>query len=460
MERQSRTGHFAEDFHGGSAPIDRKAKSTTHRMGCRTLSAHFPLSAETSWNAILQLKTANGLVHCRRYAIPTLSRACRILIYSCDAAADAAATDTHAKIEAQLGSDPATRSTACSGPVMWGCLACDETSRLQLLVPVIGANLSPQARNDIQKWLSQGQAASIVMPSLLPAIAHADAFRGASPALSSLTATDWRGDPDRLAASVLHAALLRTKPSVFISYKRSEAGPLADQMFDALAHGGFRVFLDRFSGTAGRYFPQELAEEMADKAVLLVIETPELAKSKWTLWEIAFAHRYKLGLMALRMPGAPAFNRIRTRLPVTPTPDGKLNPTDLLQAMNFVRREQIVAGLRRTGFYRGLVRSVALAGGGGLREPADGMFELRKAPGGAANTTAIISATGAPGRLGDVHALLRHAAPAGSKPQRLLLGQHRHLPPEALEDLEWLAGETAVELRGDYDGYRRTRALC
>jgi hypothetical protein len=43
---------------------------------------------------------------------------------------------------------------------------------------------------------------------------------------------------------------------------------------------------------------------------------------------------------------------------------------------------------------------------------------------------------------------------------RLLLGQHRHLPPSTRADLDWLAGNISTELLAQYAGYRRVQALC
>lgn len=60
------------------------------------------------------------------------------------------------------------------------------------------------------------------------------------------------------------------RPSVFLSYIRKEARDVADQLFDALGHRGYGVYLDQFSGVPGRIFPEQIAEELADKAVLLL----------------------------------------------------------------------------------------------------------------------------------------------------------------------------------------------
>jgi hypothetical protein len=89
---------------------------------------------------------------------------------------------------------------------------------------------------------------------------------------------------------------------IFVSYRRLEAQPLADQLFDALTHEGFDVFLDRFSIQPGINFQQRLRQELADKSMVLLIESALAHTSEWTNHEIQFAKRYQLGLLALQLP--------------------------------------------------------------------------------------------------------------------------------------------------------------
>jgi hypothetical protein len=259
-----------------------------------------------------------------------------------------------------------------------------------------------------------------------------------------------------LAAIIAQRALQLEKPGLFISYRRSEAAALVDQLYDQLGHRGYRVFLDRFSGSPGRYFPSELAEEMADKATLLVIETPNILQSKWTLWEIGFAHRYRLGLVSLQLPGAPSLSRIpsTSRLAVVPTVAGILDPAELDGALVFIEREQVIASLRRCAFYEGLVAGAASLAGGTVKDIGGGVLELCDS---ADKASAVVLPSGRPGQLSDVRSLA--LAHSGQLP-RLLLGQHRHLPPSAQADLNWLAGQISTELLGRYSGYRRVQALC
>lgn len=414
----------------------------------------------SAWNLVLQIQGPSSnsvpLPCCQRFYIPGLSRPCHIVIYACDTHSAGLAQATHDQLEIILKSQQGAFSNHCFGPGMWNCMAWNETSCLQVLVPIISSPISKVVEADILNWQLNAGALSVIVPALLPQITHSVAFAGCTQTVSRLNSAHWQGNPTRLAAIINQRALELEKPGLFISYRRSDAGALVDQLYDELAHRGFRIFLDRFSGTPGRYFPSELAEEMADKAVLLVIETPNILASRWTLWEIGFAHRYRLGLVALQLPGAPSLARIPAtgRLSVTPNAQGILNPLDLNATLTFIEQEQVVASLKRRAFYEGLVAAAASSAGGTVNDLGSGVLELYDGTG---NASAVVLPSGRPGRLGEVRSLT--LAHSGQLP-RLLLGQHQHLPPSAQTDLDWLAGQIPTELLGRYNGYRRVQALC
>lgn len=92
---------------------------------------------------------------------------------------------------------------------------------------------------------------------------------------------------------------------VFISYRRIETQPLALQLFDALTHEGLDVFLDRFSIPPGLNFQQRLYQELAEKSMVLLLESERLSSSAWTQIEIDHCKKYLLGLYSLQMPKVP-----------------------------------------------------------------------------------------------------------------------------------------------------------
>lgn len=92
---------------------------------------------------------------------------------------------------------------------------------------------------------------------------------------------------------------------LFISYKRSDTSALADQLFNVLSAAGFDVFLDRYCLAPGVAFQQYLAQELADKSMLLLLESNQVVTSNWVKWEIALAKKYDMGLLALHPTKAP-----------------------------------------------------------------------------------------------------------------------------------------------------------
>lgn len=230
---------------------------------------------------------------------------------------------------------------------------------------------------------------------------------------------------------------------------------MADQLFDAMSRRGFQLFLDRFSGTAGRLFPQEIAEELAERDVVVLIETPNILQSRWTKWEVAFARRYRLGLLALQWPGAPTFPGVAHRQTVVPQANGELTQADLASAANFIEREHTLASLTRPAFYETLIDQAAKTNGGWTERLAEGTWAIRDVNG---TRMAAVAPAGRPGRLGDARLLVLASVLAPNCPL-ILAGQHRHLPAGAQTDMAWLASTLNIELLGHVDAYARVKAL-
>jgi hypothetical protein len=167
-------------------------------------------------------------------------------------------------------------------------------------------------------WLSQQPIRSSVLP-ILPSGANPGAVL--PPPLDRLISLFNPGAIESLAPDVLRAAGIGGGDHrLFVSYRRADAGDMAEQLHEAFTRAGFDVFLDRFSGTPGRPFPRVLAEELADKGLILVLESPGVRHSPWTLAEVAFARALRLGLTAVMMPGGVTFQAIPNRDRVRPAP--------------------------------------------------------------------------------------------------------------------------------------------
>jgi hypothetical protein len=324
-----------------------------------------------------------------------------------------------------------------------------------ILVPVIAqAPLSPYWLHELNTW-SGMKGRRVILPAILPGLDHAQVFRAAHKKISQLQLVSWGGDPKRLASLVSQRALCDERPRLFISYRRQEAAAVADQIFDEMNRRGFQVFLDRFSSTSGRLFPQEITEELADRDVVLVLETPNILLSTWTLWEISFARTYRLGILALQWPGAPRLPGITNRHLINPTASGDLIAGGLDAASNFIERGHTLAALTRRAFYEALVEAAAKSKNGIARPLGDGILEVLDQTGG---SRGFVTPAGRPGCLAEVHRLARTPGAPATHP-RILAGQHEHLRPNALDDLRWLATTVGVDLSGRAEVYRNVKAL-
>jgi hypothetical protein len=101
---------------------------------------------------------------------------------------------------------------------------------------------------------------------------------------------------------------------IFISYRRLETEPLAEDLFDALNREGFDVFLDRYSVPAAASFQLRLHQELAEKGMVLLLESDRFGESRWTSEEIAICKKSRIGLFSLLLPHG-VDEKIATRLP-------------------------------------------------------------------------------------------------------------------------------------------------
>jgi hypothetical protein len=404
-----------------------------------------------SWNVVLQLDTVQRK-SCERFAIPGLRRPSRILIV-CDPGLEPTALQAFSELRATLAAK-ATSSATCSGPVHPGCCTEAEQSCVHALVPILD-HAGPRAAGTISGWMSGSVDRWHVLPAVAGGVDPVPLLASLPTKTSLLQLVPWGGDVPRLASIALQRAVYGERPRLFVSYRRKESQAMADQLFDTMSRRGFQLFLDRFSGTAGRPFPQEIAEELAERDVVVLIETPDILKSRWTKWEVAFARRYRLGLLALHWPGAATFPGVAHRRKVTPQANGELMQADLALAANFIEREHTLASLTRTAFYETLIDQAAKANGGRTEPLDEGVRAVRDATG---DLVAAVGPAGRPGRLSDARLLALASIPTPKCPL-ILAGQHRHLPSGAQTDMTWLASTLNIELLGHVDAYTRVRAL-
>ncbi|MGB8411619.1 MAG: toll/interleukin-1 receptor domain-containing protein [Candidatus Binatus sp.] len=108
----------------------------------------------------------------------------------------------------------------------------------------------------------------------------------------------------RLATLVLETfRLLRRERKLFISYRRVDAQPFAERLYDSLDARGFDVFIDLRSVPPAVDFQSELWHRMSDADVVVLIDTPGFRESRWTTAELAKANATNIQILHLLWPG-------------------------------------------------------------------------------------------------------------------------------------------------------------
>lgn len=105
-------------------------------------------------------------------------------------------------------------------------------------------------------------------------------------------------------ANVLKAfSLTREERQIFISYRRNESEAVAQQLYDALQHRKFRVFLDTASVEAGVSFQDVLCGRLSDVDLVLFLDTPNARDSNWVYKELLQAEQQGMGILQVLWPG-------------------------------------------------------------------------------------------------------------------------------------------------------------
>jgi hypothetical protein len=155
------------------------------------------------------------------------------------------------------------------------------------------------------------EARSLAFP-ILPVVRAGDSIASALPAqIVRLNALRW-GEAS-IGLDVLRMlGLVERERRLFLSYRQAESSALALQLRRELSERSFDVFLDRFSVPPGADFQQRIDIELADKAFVLVIESPSAVGSDWVQHEVSYALLHQISVCALTTPGT----RVEDEFPV------------------------------------------------------------------------------------------------------------------------------------------------
>jgi TIR domain len=171
-----------------------------------------------------------------------------------------------------------------------------ERIALGLYVASTAGRSDPSCREQIERLT----AASVPVVPLIEASA---AFSDVVPdSLHPINALDTASLAKVSAAVLRWLGLTEKHRRVFVSYRRSDSLLIGEQLWETLGKAGFDVFLDRFSVDPGVDFQERLTEALSDKAFLLLVESPHVTTSKWVEYEVEYARKSRMGLLALTWP--------------------------------------------------------------------------------------------------------------------------------------------------------------
>jgi hypothetical protein len=334
------------------------------------------LIVRTEIGGIKQCETFTGL------GLPT-----SMLIEFCHVGSPAAAHSMEALSVALLrelrsGAHAIQVTPPCKG---W-CNVCHASAQhdCHKLLVLVGDDCTPAPTSiyPLAFWIGNDDTFSIL--PVLPESARSSSKALLPPPLDKINAVFWSIQEDEALPAVLQAgAITASQARIFISYRQTDTAAAAIQLFDALSHDGFDVFLDHFRIAPGVDFQARLMQELGDKALLLLLESSDLAQSPWVALEIAQARACGIGIIALNFNGAPEDPGIdpalrRSLHSSELNGDGTIDNVVLQTMRRFIRQEHDRAILRRrVALEQSFEQAVAMAGGPAPIRQADGSYHLR-----------------------------------------------------------------------------------
>jgi hypothetical protein len=257
---------------------------------------------------VVQHSDENGAQKCHTYVGLRLSSP--VLIVLADySSADSRGNqlDLWRSIESEItgpfGAQEVTPPCGGSPGALGGCHARQDSACQKLLVLVGDDHSLPSPSATM---LSNAWTGARVDHAILPVfpLSARTSVSGLLPVSARAANVDfWTHHPrESLPALFALAGLTVEQSRLFISYRQIDSAALAIQLFDALSHEGFDVFLDHFRIPPGVNFQARLTQELGDKSMVLLLESQHLGDSQWVAHEINVAKSCGLGLLGLLLP--------------------------------------------------------------------------------------------------------------------------------------------------------------
>jgi len=324
------------------------------------------------------------------------------------------------------------------------CCHANAEQDCQKVLVLVGDNVQPLPSPPFaSQWLS-GSPTYRVLP------VYHDAARGTvggllAPAFKHLNVAFWSASISEALPAILGlAGLTPENPRIFISYRQADTAVLAMQLFDALAHEGFDVFLDHFRIPPGVDFQARLTQELGDKAMVLLLESQGILDSEWTTYEINIAKTTGLGIIALHVPNGVDVAGIDAAIRITPAgtaflADLELTPDALNAVIQRVKDEHARALIRRRQILQDSLEGALLEHGVTVQDITPGGLRFR----GKNGKEYLVWLTPRPPEIGDFHSIhgQLHLPSIG-----VVIGLARLMEPLRIAQTNWLAKLADVRL--------------
>jgi hypothetical protein len=382
------------------------------------------------WNAAGRNLVRDHRHPCMTFRVEGASEAARILI--CETQSNnQGGLAIYRELLALLSGSP---KNVCGGPVWPGC----RTHKIASCRQILAINLGPRDPTGLDAWVQRewssrfaGRAAVVpIAPSALAKTLNP------GPHLGAWQIAFWSAGAHEKAIDVLRVAGIGPRKTIFISYVRDDAAPLADALWDGLGKLGFDVFLDRFTATLGQRFAEEIEERVATAEAVVLLQSPTYHVSQWVRREIAVARNVGAGILVVGETGStrPLYVHPNDWLQHASSVWKQPDQQQLDDTTRFIARRAAMASLRASVYCERSMRYAALTRGLSVRAIGPGLFDVRDV---------VIAPTGRPPTLNDLHTfwLSRNARPLA------VVGETQVLRPAARAPIEWVAKSNSIALR-------------
>jgi TIR domain len=334
------------------------------------------------------------------------------------------------------------------------CHALGEQQCQKLLV-IVGDDQQPFLDSpDLRLWRA-GAPTFVTLPTL-PEVARSAVGHLLPAWATPLNVVFWTASPRETVPAILaQSGMTAEVPKIFISYRQTESAALAIQLFDALGHAGFDVFLDHFRIPPGVNFQSRLTQELGDKSMVLFLESATFNNSQWVIYEVNVAKACGLGMHALNLCGAPKApgvdEGLRTLLNDQDivgghyTPTAGLTPAALAGVLATVRTEHDRAIVKRRQILERALEGAVLSEGGNLPARCGSgcmRVDSLRPPG----KRYVVALTPRPPDLPDFY---RVHGQVVQPVKGVVVGLSRLMEPPRVERLTWLSGVSNLMLKDE-----------